>query len=78
MSSDLTHHENQLARQAPITLRRCLGCDRWMRSTGPAHRRCNPCKGISPYYKQGPGSRLPLDLTLSPHGRRGGTRSARS
>lgn len=28
----------------PTTLRLCLGCDRWMRSTGPDHRMCNHCK----------------------------------
>lgn len=30
------------------TLRRCLRCDWWMRSTGPDHRLCNHCKGIAP------------------------------
>jgi len=30
----------------PTTLRRCLQCDCWMRSTGPDHRICNACKGV--------------------------------
>lgn len=29
----------------PTTLRRCLGCEEWMHSTGPDHRICNCCKG---------------------------------
>lgn len=29
----------------PTTLRRCLSCDDWMRSTGADHRLCNTCKG---------------------------------
>ncbi len=37
--------ERKLLKQSPITLRRCLSCDQWMRSTGPDHRLCNPCKG---------------------------------
>lgn len=28
----------------PTSMRRCLKCDAWMRSTGPDHRICNPCK----------------------------------
>lgn len=28
------------------TLRRCLGCDWWMKSTGPDHRICNRCKNV--------------------------------
>jgi hypothetical protein len=31
-------------KEQPTTLRRCLGCDEWMHSTGPDHRLCNPCK----------------------------------
>lgn len=30
----------------PTTLRRCLGCEYWMRSTGADHRVCNSCKGV--------------------------------
>lgn len=32
----------------PTTLRRCLGCDVWMHSTGADHRMCNSCRGFSP------------------------------
>lgn len=32
-------------KRQPTQLRRCLGCDWWMRSTGPDHRVCNRCKG---------------------------------
>lgn len=39
--------------QQPITLRRCLQCDHWMRSTGPDHRVCNPCKGAEAYLFMG-------------------------
>ena len=59
MNCALTTLENKLARQVPITLRRCLGCDHWMRSTGADHRLCNFCKGQTGYYyHHGPGSRL--------------------
>lgn len=44
-------------RMQPTTLRRCLCCESWMHSTGPDHRRCNPCKGE-------------VDHTGSPVGRR--------
>lgn len=30
----------------PTTLRWCLGCEWWMRSTGADHRLCNVCKGL--------------------------------
>lgn len=40
----------------PTTLRRCLKCDGWMRSTGVDHRVCNHCKG-NPTYGE-PGSRI--------------------
>lgn len=43
--------------QQPVTLRRCLDCEYWMRSTGPDHRRCNTCKGIYPRWA-GAGSRV--------------------
>ena len=35
------------------TLRRCLKCDWWMRSTGPDHRLCNHCKGNPSYGEAG-------------------------
>jgi hypothetical protein len=41
----------------PTTLRRCLQCESWMRSTGPDHRLCNPCKGDY-YYSHRVGSRV--------------------
>ena len=40
------------------TLRRCLGCDAWMHSTGPDHRCCNPCKGEPDYTGSLVGRRL--------------------
>ena len=40
----------------PTTLRQCLKCVYLMRSTGPDHRICNPCKGENIY--QFVGSRL--------------------
>lgn len=46
-------------RSQTTTLRRCLGCEYFMRSTGPGHRRCNHCNresGLSLYH--GPGSRV--------------------
>ena len=30
----------------PTTLRRCLQCEWWMRSTGPDHQICNHCKNV--------------------------------
>lgn len=43
----------------PTTLRRCLQCDTWMRSTGRDHRVCNVCKGLlGVCYSRGPGSRV--------------------
>lgn len=33
----------------PTQLRRCLGCEDWMHSTGVDHRLCNPCKGEPDY-----------------------------
>ena len=42
----LTQLAKRLHEQQPITLRRCLGCDGWLRSTGPDHRLCNACKGV--------------------------------
>lgn len=36
--------DNKRARYRPIELRRCLGCDHWMRSTSSAHRICNECR----------------------------------
>ena len=36
--------DNKRSRYMPIELRRCLSCDSWMRSTGPAHRICNECR----------------------------------
>lgn len=42
----------------PTTLRRCLGCDAWMHSTGPDHRCCNPCKGEQDYTDSLVGKRL--------------------
>lgn len=40
------------------TLRRCLGCEFWMHSTGPDHRLCNPCKGEPDYTGSLVGKRL--------------------
>jgi hypothetical protein len=40
------------------TLRRCLGCDAWMHSTGPDHRLCNSCKGEPDYTGSPVGRRL--------------------
>lgn len=45
-------------RAQPIELRRCLSCDEWMRSSGPDHRICNPCKGHAVYRTHGVGSRV--------------------
>jgi len=44
-------------KEQPTTLRRCLGCEDWMHSTGSDHRVCNACKGEA-------------DFTSSPVGRR--------
>lgn len=43
--SQLTRKTRSIVAQLPISLRRCLGCDHWMRSTGVEHRLCNTCKG---------------------------------
>jgi len=40
----------------PCAIRRCLGCDAWMRSTGADHRICNACKGLNHSKWTGPGS----------------------
>lgn len=48
----LSHFEEERAlslKCQPATLRRCLKCEWWMRSTGPDHRLCNPCKGLVSY-----------------------------
>ena len=45
-------------RAQPTELRRCLKCDSWMRSTGPDHRICNPCKGEVHALPMSPGSRM--------------------
>jgi len=42
----------------PTTLRRCLQCEWWMRSTGPDHRLCNHCKGIPPSRDERVGARI--------------------
>lgn len=42
----------------PTTLRRCLGCEFWMHSTGPDHRLCNPCKGELDYRNSPVGKRV--------------------
>lgn len=42
----------------PTELRRCLQCEHWMRSTGPDHRICNPCKGEVHVHSMQPGSRV--------------------
>ena len=44
--SDIAAIDNARMQQLPISLRRCLTCDHWMRSTGADHRKCNECKGI--------------------------------
>jgi hypothetical protein len=49
----------------PTTLRRCLGCEWWFRSTGPDHRICNCCKGdyrgrSIVGHRISPGERAPL------------------
>ena len=45
-------------KQQPTTLRRCLRCDWWMRSTGPDHRLCNHCKGIPAHQDGHVGGRI--------------------
>lgn len=42
----------------PTELRRCLKCEWWMRSTGPDHRICNPCKREAVVGPLAPGSRV--------------------
>ena len=42
----------------PTELRRCLQCEHWMRTTGPDHRVCNPCKGAIHFGPMCPGSRV--------------------
>lgn len=42
----------------PTELRRCLKCECWMRSTGPDHRICSPCKGEVHVQPMRPGSRV--------------------
>jgi len=42
----------------PTTLRRCLGCDDWMHSTGADHRVCNCCKGEADYESSLVGKRV--------------------
>ena len=44
--SDIAAVDNAWMQQLQISLRRCLSCDHWMRSTGSDHRICNECKGI--------------------------------
>jgi hypothetical protein len=44
--SKISVEENRLLRHIIISLRRCLACDAWMRSTGTDHRICNECKGL--------------------------------
>lgn len=34
----------RLSNECKIDQRICLWCNWWMRSTGPAHRKCNQCK----------------------------------
>ena len=45
-------------RAQPTSLRRCLQCDAWMRSTGPDNRICNPCKGLAVNPRMRAGSRV--------------------
>jgi hypothetical protein len=45
-------------RHQPTTLRRCLGCAQWMRSTGPDHRLCNECTETAYARHRRVGSRL--------------------
>ena len=42
----------------PTTLKRCLGCDEWMHSTGADHRICNCCKGESDCQSSPVGRRI--------------------
>ena len=42
----------------PTSLRRCLDCEHWMRSTGPDHRICNSCKREHVRGPLCPGSRV--------------------
>lgn len=44
----------------PTELRRFLKCEQWMRSTGPDHRICNPCKGAIHFGPMSPGSRVKI------------------
>ena len=62
--SELTRRDNLFAKQKPITLRRCLGCDYWMRSTGPDHRICNTCKDDQAGTFRVAGQRITMELTL--------------
>ena len=56
---DAVNETQALALRAqPTELRRCLKCERWMRSTGPDHRICNPCKGEHAHGDLAPGSRV--------------------
>lgn len=45
-------------RNQPTTLRRCLGCEDWMHSTGADHRLCNLCKDQDNYQGSRVGSTL--------------------
>lgn len=54
-----TDEQKRLALKAqPTELRRCLRCERWMRSTGPDHRICNSCKHKPVAGPLAPGSRV--------------------
>jgi len=44
--SDIATQHNKLMHMLPIEICRCLGCERWFRSTDKrSHRICNECKG---------------------------------
>lgn len=60
LKEDIRARRTVYLKDQPTQLRRCLGCDDWMRSTGPDHRVCNPCKGEPDYRSSDVGRRLTL------------------
>lgn len=60
LHEDIGERQTIYLKAQPTLLRRCLGCDDWMHSTGPDHRLCNPCKGEPDYRGSTVGRRLTL------------------
>lgn len=69
MKNEITERRRIYLKEQPTTLRRCLGCDDWMRSAGPDNRICNPCKGQPDYRGSQVGSRLTLPGRRNRRGR---------